>query len=74
MFGVAGTDDAQVAVQPTGEGFRALVNIDSADAPERFEFPVGGEVVELRKLADGSVLAIDGAGTQVGRFRAALGA
>lgn len=70
IFDVAGTDDAQVAVQPTGTGVRALVNIDNADAPERYPFPVGGAASRLEANADGSVVAYDEAGVSVGSFAA----
>lgn len=60
--------DAQVAVRPTGDGVRALVNLDSADAPERFSFDVGGAVAGLNPRADGSVTAYDASGGELGSF------
>jgi hypothetical protein len=57
--------DTQVAVQPTAEGLRALITIDSPTAPERFPFPVGGDVAQLVSQDDGSVLALDADGVIV---------
>lgn len=57
--------DTQVAVQPTAEGLRALITIESPNAPERFPFPVGGEVAQLVGQDDGSVLALDADGVLV---------
>jgi hypothetical protein len=42
-----------------------LIHIDSADAPERFEFQIGGDVTELRLNADGSVGALDQRGAEI---------
>jgi hypothetical protein len=53
-----------VAVQDTDQGLRALLHIDSPDAPERFDFPIGGDVVDLRLTPDGGVAAL-GADGQV---------
>jgi hypothetical protein len=50
--------DTVVAVQDTAQGLRALVRIDSPDAPERFDFPIGGDVVDLRPTPDGGVDAL----------------
>lgn len=55
-------DDTTLAVQSTSDGLRALVHIDSADAPERFEFPIGGDVVSLTPREDGGVDAVNAAG------------
>lgn len=41
---------------------RALVHIDSADAPERFDFPIGGDVAALRPTGDGGVEALNAEG------------
>ncbi len=60
----------QVGVLPTGDAVRALVNIDSADAPERYDFPVSGDVTSLEFLGEGSVLARDAADETVGVFAA----
>jgi hypothetical protein len=56
--------DTVVAVRDTAQGLRALVRIDSPDAPERFDFPIGGDVVDLRLTPDGGVAAL-GAGGEV---------
>jgi len=61
-------EDTAVAVQSTGAGLRALVAIDSADAPERFRFPVGGDVAAMSVATDGAVLAVDAAGRAVARL------
>lgn len=47
--------DSQVAVETTSFGVRALVKIESAAAPERFEFPFAGDVEHLELNDDGSV-------------------
>ncbi|MFT4298369.1 MAG: hypothetical protein QM597_01840 [Aeromicrobium sp.] len=36
--------ETAIAVQPTADGARALIHISGHDAPERFEFPFGGDV------------------------------
>lgn len=51
--------DTKIALQPTAVGLRALVHIESAAAPERFEFPLGGDVAELKLQPDGSAVAYD---------------
>jgi hypothetical protein len=53
--------DTVVEVQGT-DGLRALVYIDSAEAPERFDFPIGGDVASLRPTASGGVDALNGEG------------
>lgn len=70
LFDAAGTDDAQIALQSVAGGTRALINIDNAHAPERFAFPMSGEVASLRKNGDGSVAAYDSKGELVGGFAA----
>ena len=50
--------DTIVAVEDTPQGPRALVHIDSPAAPERFDFPMGGDVTSLRPTADGGVEAL----------------
>ncbi|HEY0216901.1 MAG TPA: hypothetical protein VGC57_10960 [Cellulomonas sp.] len=58
--------DAQVAVQAFDNGVRFLAIIDSADAPERYPFPLevppGGS---LALLEDGTVDLLDGTGAVV---------
>ncbi|TIC80068.1 hypothetical protein E8D37_15735 [Nocardioides sp. GY 10127] len=53
------TDDSMVALQPTEDGLRAAITIDSVDAPEAYNFEVGGDVASLRLNSDGSVAALD---------------
>lgn len=52
-------DDVAVALQSTEDGLRALINIDSEDAPERYHFEIGGDVASLELALDGGVLALD---------------
>lgn len=52
----------EVVVQDTAAGLRALVRIESPAAPERFEFPIGGDVARLSLLPDGGVIASDADG------------
>ncbi len=52
-------DDTSIAVESTDHGVRALIHIDSEDAPEHFEFPIGGDVTTLILNDDGSVLALN---------------
>lgn len=54
--------DTAVAVQRTESGLRALVHIDSIEAPERFQFPIGGDVAEIKLTADGGAAALDAEG------------
>jgi hypothetical protein len=63
-------EDSAVAMQPTVDGARALVEIDSADAPERYAFGVGGDAASLRLEDDGSVTALDATGQPLGSFEA----
>jgi hypothetical protein len=53
---------AQIAVQPTADGVRALVVINSAQAPQRYPFPLRGDVVRLDQQPDGSVNGYDADG------------
>jgi len=53
--------DTQVGVQPTAEGFRALVRIESADAPERYDYVVGNDAAQLREEPDGSISVLNAA-------------
>lgn len=54
LFDGAATDTSVVVDSPAS-GLRALVHIDSSEAPERFEFELGGDVASLRLDADGGV-------------------
>lgn len=60
--------DTQVGVQPTAQGFRALVRLDGPDAPERFEFQVGDQASRLRLEEDGSVTVLNAADEIVGHI------
>ena len=53
---------ADIAVQPTAKGVRALVAIDSAEASERYPVTLRGDVARLESQADGSVRAYDADG------------
>ena len=55
----------QVAVQPVAAGVRTLVQIDSPQAPERYPFAVGGDVVGLEAQRDGSVTGYDAEGEPI---------
>lgn len=59
----------QVAIQPTTEGVRAIISIESKSAPERFEFPIDGDVSRLAiDSLDGSVMAFDRHDEPLGYF------
>lgn len=45
----------KIAVQPTENGVRALIQIESGSAPERYRFKVRGGVVHLEQHGDGSI-------------------
>lgn len=68
VFDAETTNGGQVAVQQASGGIRALVKIDSENAPERYDFPVSGNVSRLEHENDGSVTARDATGVQVGSF------
>lgn len=55
-------DDSSIAVQSVEEGMRALVYLDSPEAPERYEFQFGGDAAELKLSGDGSVTVLDSRG------------
>lgn len=57
-----------VAVQTTEQGLRALVHLESADAPERYPFTLGGDVVRMQQNPDGSVSAYDADDRRVTRI------
>jgi hypothetical protein len=57
--------DTEVAVEDTPQGLRALVHIDSPEAPERFDFPIGGDVSTLRLTEDGGATALNQLGEVV---------
>jgi len=57
--------DASIAVQSTAEGMRALIHIDSADAPERYEFEMGGDVAALEPAPGGGVVALNADGEAI---------
>ena len=56
MFDGVG-DDSSVALQSTAGGFRALVHIESPEAPERFDFNFSGAVDRLEGDDSGGVVA-----------------
>ncbi len=56
---------AHVAVQPTSAGVRTVVQIDSAEAPERYPFALSGDVVRLQAQSDGSISGYDAEGEPV---------
>jgi hypothetical protein len=62
------SEDSQIAVQTTPDGVRALIHIDSASAPEHYEFPISADVARLEKLEDGSVIALNRQDEVVGLF------
>lgn len=64
------SSQAQVAVQAVDGGVRALVNIDSAAAPERYDFALGGNVASLVPQPDGSVVTLDLGFNQTGTIAA----
>lgn len=61
IYNAAGGQRAQLAVQQVALGTRALINVDAASAPERYEFALSGDVARLRLNADGSVAAFNAA-------------
>jgi hypothetical protein len=61
---------SSVAVQAVDGGMRALVNIASADAPERFEFPFGGKIAGLTLKPDGSVETLNAESEVIGSVQA----
>ncbi len=59
-----------LAVQSTATGLRALISIDSPAAPERYTFPIGGDVVSLSQQADDGVLALNADGDPIAHLAA----
>jgi len=68
VYDAAGPGQAQVALQAVPGGARALINIDSPQAPERYKFAVSGDVTRLEKNEDGSVAAYSPEGELEGTF------
>lgn len=60
------TPSSRIAVQSFKGGMRALVNISGPEAPERYEFPFGGEVASLNLEPDGRVTTLNAAGEVIG--------
>lgn len=58
-------DTSSVAIQPTREGVRAAISIDSPTAPEKYRFELGGAVRSLALNSDGSVTALDADGQPI---------
>ncbi len=62
-------DDSRIAVQPTADGVRAAIAIDSADAPERYPFELGGDAERLvLDEQDGSVWVFGNGKQPLGHF------
>lgn len=59
---------AQIGVQAIEGGVRALINIDSPSAPERYPFAVRGDAASLQLQADGSVAVLAADGTELARI------
>jgi hypothetical protein len=57
-------------VQSIQSGTRAAVHIDSADAPERYTFGVGGNAARLSINDDGSITILDAADQSIGQIAA----
>jgi len=54
-------NNADLAVQPTESGVRALITLNNASAPTEYRFDLGlPQGAEAERLADGSVLVIKG--------------
>ena len=64
MYSGHGADN-EVAVQPTNNGARALLSINSKDAPEAYDFDLGGAASRLQLEADGSVTLLDSNGQAI---------
>lgn len=58
----AKNSQSAVTLESTDESVRSLIAIDSAFAPERWSFQVGGDVAKLSLLPDGGVIALDDKG------------
>lgn len=71
VYGAGGSRAARIGVQSVGtDEVRALINITGPEAPERYEFPFGGQVASLQLQPDGSVLTLDAAGEPAGTVAA----
>jgi hypothetical protein len=64
VFAGAGADN-QLGVQALDGGARAMIRIDGPDAPERYEFRVGGAAEHLDIREDGSVDVLDAEGESI---------
>ena len=69
VFDGTATDSA-IAVQTTASGVRAVIDIQSADAPESYDFTLGGDIASLVLEQDGSVTTLDANGTATGQVAA----
>jgi hypothetical protein len=67
VFDGTGRDSA-VAVQAIDGGLRAVIEIQSKDAPETYDFHLDGDVASLSLADDGSVDMHDKAGRVAGRI------
>ena len=51
--------DNSISLEPLDNGMRALITIDSPDAPTSYAFDISGDVADLSLESDGSVLGLD---------------
>lgn len=51
--------DNSISVEPLANGMRALINIQSPDAPTSYDFDLSGDVADLTLAPDGSVVGVD---------------
>ena len=65
VFDAPGGEAAVVVQTTSAGGLRALVDIDSAAAPERYAFQLGGDVASLQLDATGGVTAMDSKGVRI---------
>ena len=65
VFDVPGKD-ADVLVHPTATGeLRALISIESPLAPERYAFPIAGDVARIALDKAGGAVAMDASGVAI---------
>lgn len=60
------TDGNSIFLESTSEGVRALINIETELAPERYDFEFGADVAGLELNDDGSVELLAATGESVG--------
>lgn len=66
VYRSAAAPSTRIAAQALNGGMRALINITDASAPERYEFPFGGQVASLTLKPDGTVDTLNAAGEVIG--------